>query len=95
MIKRNDESTRIRGHKWVRWRREILRVRPLCVECEREGRAEAATEIDHVVALCNGGSNEAENLQPLCSEHHRRKTASDLGYVYRPRIGPDGWPVEG
>jgi 5-methylcytosine-specific restriction endonuclease McrA len=83
---------RLRGHAWLRLRRLILMNDPLCVMCGAEGRAQAADEVDHIIALANGGTNEADNLQPLCREHHRIKTASDLGYVLKPEIGLDGWP---
>ncbi len=35
----------------------------------------AGLEVDHVVALADGGSNRAVNLTTLCREHHRRKSA--------------------
>jgi len=35
----------------------------------------AGLEVDHVVALADGGSNRAANLTTLCREHHRRKSA--------------------
>ncbi len=34
----------------------------------------ASFEIDHIVELCNGGSNEITNLQPLCNNCHGKKT---------------------
>ena len=33
-------------------------------------------EVDHVVALADGGSNRAANLITLCREHHARKSAA-------------------
>jgi 5-methylcytosine-specific restriction protein A len=52
-----------------------------------------ASELDHIVALVNGGGNEEENLQGLCAPCHVDKTALDLGQRVKPVIGLDGWPV--
>ena len=38
----------------------------------------AGLEVDHVVALADGGLNRAANLTTLCREHHRRKSAARL-----------------
>ena len=88
------QTQRMRGRAAVERRERWLRDHPLCVECERQGRVTAATVPDHIVALVNGGSDTEDNLQSLCEEHHRIKTAKDLGYTARPKIGLDGWPEE-
>lgn len=36
---------------------------------------ESGYDIDHIVELCNGGSNEDNNLQALCIMCHRVKTS--------------------
>jgi len=46
-----------------------------CKECNELLSAEY--EVDHVLALCRGGSNEEGNLQALCPPCHKRKTAAD------------------
>ena len=35
-------------------------------------------EIDHILAVCNGGDNDVSNLQCLCKGCHRIKTNNDL-----------------
>lgn len=75
-------------------RRRFLQRNPLCVECERKGFIRAATVPDHIVALVNGGEDTEANLQALCEDCHRDKTARDLGHRVRPEIGADGWPVQ-
>jgi len=35
-------------------------------------------EVDHVVPLCRGGTNDTSNLQALCVECHSAKTREDL-----------------
>lgn len=87
-------TDRIRGRKLQRIRAQVLRDNPLCVVCQAKGRVTLATQIDHIKALVNGGTDTADNRQGLCDECHRAKTAADMGYRVRPEIGLDGWPVE-
>ena len=70
---------RERGATNQRTRARHLGLSPLCVRCELEGRVSLATELDHIVALANGGTNDPANRQGLCGEHHRIKTAEDMG----------------
>jgi 5-methylcytosine-specific restriction protein A len=35
-------------------------------------------DVDHIVAIANGGKNEETNLQPLLVEHHKAKTKVDV-----------------
>ena len=86
-------TKRIRGRQLQTLRRRLFLINPLCVLCERAGRLSAASELDHIVALVNGGDNDEENLQGLCAPCHVDKTAVDLGQRVKPVIGLDGWPV--
>ena len=86
-------TKRIRGRQLQTLRRRLFLINPLCVLCERAGRLSVASELDHIVALVNGGDNEEENLQGLCAPCHVDKTAVDLGQRVKPVIGLDGWPV--
>ena len=60
------------------------------MRCQDQGRVTAAEELDHVTALCNGGTDTADNRQPLCKECHRTKTAEDLGRAPRTEFTTDG-----
>lgn len=62
----------------------------MCAMCK----VSAATELDHIVALANGGTNDEDNLQGLCAACHEIKTIADLGYKQRVTTGIDGWPVD-
>lgn len=47
-----------------------------------------AWELDHIIALANGGLNVESNLAPALKEKHREKTAADVAEksrVYRKR----------
>ena len=46
---------------------------------------ESGYEIDHIMELCKGGSNEDSNLQALCIMCHRVKT-SRLQMATKPKI---------
>lgn len=56
--------------------------------CEKCGKTKFGWEeydIDHVIPVALGGSHGPENLQLLCRECHRKKTASQIGLT---RAGP-------
>jgi 5-methylcytosine-specific restriction protein A len=77
-------TTRIRGRTLQRIRRAWFTEHPLCAECERNGRVSLAVELDHIIALTNGGKDfdqdDGKNRQGLCKECHEKKTAADLGH---------------
>ena len=63
---------------WRVLRAAVLRDGPLCVACQAKGRLVAATVVDHVVPLKDGGARfDRANLQPLCVSCHNRKTARE------------------
>ena len=57
----------------------VLRQQPLCAHCMARGIMAEATEVDHIIALCNGGEDTIGNMQSLCVECHLIKTRADLG----------------
>ena len=72
---RQSASRRGYDRTWRRFRAWYLAQNPLCVECSPLG---AATEVDHIVPIEDGGAMYDEaNLQGLCKPHHSRKTARD------------------
>ena len=83
-------TERIRGRALQALRRRLLSNSPMCASCKES----VATELDHVIALANGGSNDDSNLQGLCASCHETKTAADLGRSQRVTTGVDGWPVQ-
>lgn len=67
------------GAAWQRQRATTLRAEPLCRMCLASGRTVAATVVDHIQPLEDGGTNEQANLQPLCKRcHDAIKTPNDL-----------------
>lgn len=60
------------GYKWRKAREVFLREHPLCVYCQREGRIEPATVVDHIEP--HRGNDrlfwDRGNWQPLCKRCH-------------------------
>lgn len=67
--------------KWRAARKRFLAIHPLCVECRRQGRVQAATVVDHIIPH-KGNANlfwDESNWQVLCKQCHDRKTAAADG----------------
>lgn len=62
-----------RPGNWGSIRARVLRRdRRRCVMCGEPG-----NEVDHIVPVSRGGSWSMDNLQTLCSPHHRVKTRNE------------------
>lgn len=85
---------RLRGRKLQEQRNRIWLLNPLCARCGIVTIFPSGFELDHIVALTNGGTNDDDNMQVLHLDCHEEKTNEDLGYKPRVEIGEDGWPVE-
>ena len=46
--------------------------------CKRKIRAGEAWQLDHYVAIANGGANSELNMRPMLTEHHKNKTVADV-----------------
>ena len=76
--KGKSSSERGYGVEWVKQRAKALkRDGYLCQYCFIQGRMKKATEVDHVIAKANGGSNDLSNLLSTCNPCHKNKTAQD------------------
>jgi 5-methylcytosine-specific restriction protein A len=84
---------RIGGRRLMVRNARLLRNEPLCRMCRAKDRITPATELDHIIPLSKGGRDHEDNLQPLCAECHKEKTAEDFGHNRWPTIGADGWPI--
>ena len=76
-------SSQERGYTaaWRRAAKVYLQDHPLCAECKRNGWAEAATCVDHIVPHRGDGHRfwDVSNWQPLCASCHASKTAREDG----------------
>src|SRR5690348_3184899 len=73
-------SAKERGYSasWRRLRRAVLAIEPLCRHCAKQGYVTAASELDHVAPMSQGGARlDPANVQPLCGLCHRKKTQQD------------------
>lgn len=58
--------------------RIALKAAGCCQKCQREIRPPLRAEFDHVIPLILGGEHRETNLQLLCNECHKAKTALDV-----------------
>jgi 5-methylcytosine-specific restriction protein A len=84
------EPTRVRGRRLQAIRARHFKANPLCVMCQAKGKVSLAVELDHIIALTNGGEDTDENRQGLCTECHAAKTREDMGYAERTQFDARG-----
>lgn len=60
------------GRAWQKLRMFVLRREPMCRSC-----GAAANEVDHIRPRSMGGTDDLDNLQPLCKPCHSRKTLKE------------------
>ena len=77
--KRPSSSAMGYGSQWRKLRAFILNREPLCRHCAENGHTELASDLDHIVPKAQGGTDDPDNLQPLCHSCHSRKTATEDG----------------
>jgi 5-methylcytosine-specific restriction protein A len=70
---------RIRGRALQERNARIFKAEPLCRICRTKGRITEAVEVDHIIALCNGGTEQVHNLQPVCEECNDLKAIAEQG----------------
>lgn len=86
---------RLSGRKRQQMRERVWLKDPCCARCRIVlPFTSTGFDLDHIVALTNGGTNDESNFQVLCPTCHEDKTNEDLGYTPKVTTGADGWPVE-
>lgn len=70
-------SERGYGWQWQKLRDAVLAAEPLCRQCQEEGRTTLAQEVDHIIPKSQGGTDDWENLAPICKQCHRKKSARE------------------
>jgi 5-methylcytosine-specific restriction endonuclease McrA len=71
-----DFSMKYYGHRWEFYRREtIKRDAHKCAKCGRVDQPDRCScEVDHILEVEEGGTDDPANLQTLCHTCHRAKT---------------------
>ena len=72
--RRGSAHSRGYGVVWRRIRARFLAEYPLCAECLEHSLTVPAEEVDHIKPKRMGGTDEWDNLQPLCKTCHSVKT---------------------
>ena len=70
--RRGSPAQRGYDYTWQKIRARFLAIFPVCRECGKP-----ATDVDHIIALTDGGTHDVNNLQSLCHAHHSAKTARE------------------
>lgn len=98
--KYDNTDGRIRGRALQTRRLKVWTKDPRCAHCRKlcefNALAGRGFELDHKVALTNGGKDVEENCQVLCcgiGSCHEVKTARDLGHAVTVPVSEDGWPL--
>lgn len=66
------------GPEWRRLRNIVIkRDKGLCQPCRREGVFRPGSSVDHIKAKAHGGTDDPSNLECICTDHHRAKTARE------------------
>lgn len=92
-MKYDNNDKRIRGRALQARRLRVWSAFPYCAACGILTTYPEGFNLDHTVALVNGGPDTDDNTQVLCIPCHDKKSMQDMGYAERVTIGPDGWPV--
>lgn len=71
----------------------MLNSEPLCRAHAARGEIVPAEEVDHVIPLFKGGSNDEDNLQPLCKACHVEKSIAEMRAT-RPGLDENGVPLD-
>ena len=84
------EPLRLRGRALMSLRKNFFFFFLLCKHCSEKTPPviRPATELDHIVAIANGGEARPEmsGYQGLCSECHAEKSRKDLGMKEKARF---------
>lgn len=76
--RRGSRQSRGYGAEWEKTRKLILRRdKGLCQPCREAGRCRPARQVDHKVPKFEGGTDAEENLQSICVDCHKTKTAAE------------------
>lgn len=94
---RTSRRTKPRPKGWKKIRERIIkRDGGICQHRTEDGPicGQPARNVDHIVPVHLGGSDDDANLQLLCDPHERRKTSSEAGKAAQAKRIPRKRPAE-
>jgi 5-methylcytosine-specific restriction protein A len=71
---KREKTKRPRGRAGKAQRQRRLAAEPYCRDCREDGVKRLAEEIDHIIRLEHGGSDEDDNTRCLCKPCHAART---------------------
>ena len=76
---RGTAASRGYGGRWQRRRKMYLAAHPICADPDgvHPDQVIPATDVDHIIALRDGGTSRDDNLQALCHTCHSHKTVKE------------------
>ena len=77
---RDSASNKRYGGTWRIIRGAFLSANPVCTVCKLSGRLTPATVAHHKIKITDGGTNDWDNMEPLCQECHSRLHAKQGDY---------------
>ena len=75
---RTNSGERGYSAKWRKVRDKYIAMYPTCALCGAR-----AEHVHHIVPIRYGGTNEFDNLMPLCITCHNRATAKENALIHR------------
>ena len=79
---------------WEVTRKRILRRdHGFCQACGERGRLSVASQVDHIIPVINGGTDDDGNLRAVCIDCSEAKaSATDAEVLHRPWPDPESDP---
>lgn len=78
-------TKRPRGRAGAAQRKQRFADEPFCRDCRDRDIIRYATEIDHIVPLSKGGTNDDSNVRALCKLCHNARTTAEFVDVTEPK----------
>jgi len=73
------------GRDHERMRERVLVEEPICRECLKHGMVNPTEIADHIIPKAEGGTDDRDNYQGLCSPHSKAKTAAEAARARKRR----------